>query len=119
MGMFTKLFQKSHDPYDLKGRWYRFETENLQAANPFFTCDNAFDPAGFSVSGSNLFFTLLDKNLKPVEAFYIRDLAEGSTFTSGLTQGYASVYTYADGRTAFQASQFSNTGRLVAYVYCI
>lgn len=23
MGMFTKLFNKSHDPYELKGRWYK------------------------------------------------------------------------------------------------
>ena len=26
--MFTKLFSKSHDPYELKGRWYRVKMVN-------------------------------------------------------------------------------------------
>lgn len=28
MGMFTKLFSKSYDPYELKGRWYRVKIVN-------------------------------------------------------------------------------------------
>lgn len=35
MGMFTRLFQKSHDPYDLKGRWYKVD----------------YDPSGDSFNG--------------------------------------------------------------------
>lgn len=117
--MFTKLFKKSHDPYELGGRWYKFSSDDLHASNPTFVCDDVFDPAGFTVSGSNLFFTINKPNLKPIVVMFIRDFAEGSTQTSGLTQGYATVFKYLDGRTAIQATQIPSTGHIEVYVYCI
>ena len=117
--MFTKLFKKSHDPYELGGRWYKFETDDVHASSPVYKCDDIFDPASFTVSGSNFFFTINKPNLTPIAAFVIRDFLEGSTSSSGLTQGYTSTYKYVDGRTAFQASQLTSTGRLEVYIYCV
>ena len=33
MGMFTDLFKKSHDPYDLGGRWYKMRLKNDESAS--------------------------------------------------------------------------------------
>lgn len=39
MGMFTKLFGKSHDPYEMKGRWYKISVTPSETGYEFITTD--------------------------------------------------------------------------------
>lgn len=39
MGMFTKLFSKSHDPYEMKGRWYKISVTPSETGYEFINTD--------------------------------------------------------------------------------
>ena len=48
MGMFTKLFSKSHDPYEMKGRWYKISVTPSEVGFEFITTDiPVIDPSSF------------------------------------------------------------------------
>ena len=46
MGMFTDLFKKSHDPYDLGGRWYKMRIQNESENITVISSDIPKVPAG-------------------------------------------------------------------------
>lgn len=46
MGMFTDLFKKSHDPYDLGGRWYKMRIQNESENITVISSDIPEVPAG-------------------------------------------------------------------------
>lgn len=48
MGMFTNLFSKSHDHYEMKGRWYKISLTPSEVGFEFITTDiPVIDPSSF------------------------------------------------------------------------
>ena len=64
MSLYTKLFKKSHDPYELKGRWYKLHVEiNGNISSATVTGDtSAFSSYNTAVSSNTAYIYPKAKN---------------------------------------------------------
>lgn len=87
--MFTKLFTKSHDPYELGGRWAKFKidrnTETIE-------CDLEIESTEFT--STTVRFTLKDKKIDPIN-YVLTDVNFISTATGGVTRSSSFTINYA------------------------
>lgn len=109
MGMFTKLFKKSHDPYELGGRWYRIKSTPTRILESDLEIDFTGSsssvqyilPAGYKVMEVNVLYEFAPGGTSPVNVSpSIRIMPDGrqgfySTTVSKFVGEYFEIYMYA------------------------
>lgn len=87
MALFSKLFKRSHDPYEIPGRWYHFSIDRV---NQVFLCDIPIHDITYSTN--NVAFRLENEDIIITDSYLTRrDFVDGYSGTSTVVLGTASI----------------------------